>query len=86
MTHPTHFRGHDPGDRIWYWIANGLSTHGRRIMQDFKAVRGKIVMVFPTHVVCNSGNEAMPNVVDDENYIGRKEPAQKTYSRPKGER
>jgi hypothetical protein len=55
-----------PGDKIKFLVPNGIGREG----VEWKAKSGKVVMVFPTHVVVNGGGKyGTPHVVDDNNFI-----------------
>ena len=55
-----------PQDRITFLIPNGIGRNG----QEYTTKTGRVVMVFPTHVVVNGGGRyGTPYVVTQENFV-----------------
>lgn len=55
-----------PGKRIRYLLPSGKGRNG----PEYKEHTGRVVMVFPHHVVCNGGGRhGIPHVVDANNFV-----------------
>lgn len=55
------------GDRVRFSVPNGIGRNG----VEYKAVSGRVVMVFPDRLVVNMGGRyGKPGVVTEKNFIG----------------
>lgn len=55
-----------PGDKVKFLIPNGIGRNG----VEWKEKTGRVVMVFPTHLVVNGGGRyGTPHVVDERNFL-----------------
>jgi hypothetical protein len=60
------FNGIRPGDRVTMLVPAGRGRDG----QEYAQRSGRVVMVFPTHVVLNLGGRfGTPGVCDEHNYV-----------------
>ena len=68
------FQGLKGGDRIRFWMPNGMGIRGGRTVREWKQRAAKVqpMLVFQDHVVVNLGGQhGTPYVVDSSNYLGR---------------